>query len=103
MLRVEVKVDPAVGAASETVGAWLEESVPPLAGGAGAGSPGGAIEVQPAVAGEASTLPAASVARTFAVCWPSGRPVNALGDVHGAQAPPSSWHSKLAPPSAELK
>ena len=55
------------------------------------------------MAGEASTLPAASVARMFAVCWPSGRPVNALGDAHGAQAPPSSWHSKLTPPSAELK
>jgi hypothetical protein len=102
MASVEVNVAPALGAARVTVGAWLAESEPPLAPGAEAGAPGNAIDVQLAPAGEASTLPAGSAARTPAVCPPSVRPVYVFGDVHAAHALSSSWHWKVAPESGEL-
>ena len=44
-------------------------------------------------AGEASTLPTASVARTFSVCEPSARPEKDSDAEHAAHAPASSWHS----------
>jgi hypothetical protein len=56
-----------------------------------------------ALAGEASTLPAASVARTSTVCWARLRPVYVFGDVHAAHAPPSSRHANVAPDSLALK
>src|SRR6187431_2624698 len=55
------------------------------------------------VSGDGSVLPAASVARTSNVCALSSRPVTLCGLVHGAKAPPSMLHSKLAPGSLELK
>ena len=45
-------------------------------------------------AGEASTLPTASIARTENVCSPSLRPDSARGEPHTVNAPPSSLHSK---------
>src|SRR5256885_8046480 len=53
------------------------------------------------VSGEGSVLPAASVARTSNVCALSVRPLSERGVVHGAQAPPSTRHSKLEPGSDE--
>ncbi len=47
------------------------------------------------VAGVGSMLPAASIARTENVCSPSGSVPSACGDVHGANAAPSSLHSKV--------
>ena len=44
-------------------------------------------------------LLAASVWRISTVCWPSVRPVSCSGELHGTQAPPSTWHSNVAPPS----
>src|SRR3954469_7864039 len=48
------------------------------------------------LAGLASTLPAASVARTWTVCAPSVSPLYCYGDVQLAQAPASSAHSNVA-------
>ncbi len=48
-------------------------------------------------------LPASSVARTWKVCAPSPRPVSVCGEAHAANAPASSAHSKLVPPSADEK
>ena len=56
--------------------------------------------VQPRVAGDASALPARSIARTANVCGPSPRSVWSLGESHAAKAPPSSRHSKRARSSA---
>src|SRR3954471_9451804 len=53
------------------------------------------------VAGEASVLPAPSVARTSNVWEPSARPEYALGDVHAAYAPPSMRHSNVEPDSVD--
>src|SRR3954447_16663129 len=59
----------------------------------------GALTVQVAAAGEASVLPAASVARTSKVCDPTVRPERALGDVQAAHAPPSMRHANVLPDS----
>jgi hypothetical protein len=52
-------------------------------------------------AGDASTLPAVSVARTSKVCVPSPRPVSERGLVHATNAPPSRLHWNV-PASFEL-
>jgi hypothetical protein len=54
------------------------------------------------VAGQGSTLPAASLARTENVCEPMLRPVYALGLEHDAHAEPSSLHSKPVTPTSSL-
>jgi hypothetical protein len=54
-------------------------------------------------AGEASVLPAASVARTSNVCAEAARPEYAFGDEHAPQLPPSSRHWNDEPDSVELK
>src|SRR5207244_8717992 len=60
--------------------------------------------VQLTVAGVASMLPAASLARTWKVCvLASTRPLKLVGLVQAAKAAASSLHSKLAPLSGELK
>jgi hypothetical protein len=75
------------------------------------GSPGWAVIVvsgaavsivQVKVAGVASVLPAASVARTSKVRAPSARSVNEWGLEQALQAPPSRRHSKVEPPSLEV-
>src|SRR5215213_486766 len=55
--------------------------------------------VQLWLAGVASTLPTASVARTANACKPSPRPLYARGDEHAAHGPPSRRHSKFEPAS----
>ena len=55
------------------------------------------------VAGEASTLPAPSVARTEKVWEPLARPLRDFGEVQPLKAAPSSLHSKVDPDSLELK
>jgi hypothetical protein len=52
-------------------------------------------------AGEASTLPAGSVARTANECDPSASPEYARGDVHAAHSPLSIRHSNDEPASDE--
>src|SRR6185369_6876479 len=56
------------------------------------------------LAGVASVLPAVSVARTWNVWLPavSTGEIDS-GLVHAVQLPPSTRHSKLEPPSEELK
>src|SRR4051812_24784135 len=54
------------------------------------------------VSGEASVLPAASVARTSKLWSLSVRPVIVSGLVHGVQPAPSIRHSNVAPLSLEL-
>src|SRR5205085_1302177 len=54
-------------------------------------------------AGVGSVLLEASVARTWNVCEPSARLVRCLGDEQLAKEPASSLHSKVLPPSVELK
>ena len=58
--------------------------------------------VQERVAGVASTLPAASFARTEKVWEPFARLEYAFGDVHAAHAPASSLHSNDDPASVAL-
>jgi hypothetical protein len=67
------------------------------AGGAGAST------VQVRAAGEASTLPAPSVAFTEKVWVPTESPLYDFGEVHSAHDPESSLHWKLEPLSLELK
>src|SRR5690242_8363882 len=55
------------------------------------------------VSGDASVLPAASVARTSSVCALSVRPATLCGLVQGDQVPPSTRHSNVEPASVELK
>src|SRR5689334_11817311 len=55
------------------------------------------------LSGDASVLPAASVARTSKVWVLSVRPATLCGLVHGDQAPPSIRHSNVEPLSDELK
>ena len=59
--------------------------------------------VQVRVASLASTLPAASVARTRKVWLPSASPLSARGEVQLCQAPESSLHSNVAASSSESK
>jgi hypothetical protein len=53
--------------------------------------------------GLASTLPAASLARTEKLCVPSERPVYSLGELQAEKAWASSLHSKVTPDSGEEK
>ena len=57
--------------------------------------------VQVRLAGESSTLPAMSVARTSKRCSPSPRPNTVRGDAHAANAEPSSEHANVDPGSLE--
>src|SRR3954463_5960004 len=57
---------------------------------------GGACTVHVRDAGDASTLPAASVARTSNVCAPTASPLTSRGDVHAPHTPPSRRHSNVA-------
>ena len=57
--------------------------------------------VQVRVASLASALPAASRARTRKVWLPSPSPVSVRGELQASQAPASSLHSKVAPPSLD--
>ena len=59
--------------------------------------------VQTHDAGEASTLPKASTARTWSACGPSLRPVNAEGIGHGVKVLTSRAHSKVAAASSLSK
>jgi hypothetical protein len=59
--------------------------------------------VQVKLAGDASVLPAGSVARTSNVCVPSLSAAVVCGLVQELQLPPSMRHSKLEPLSEELK
>src|SRR3954471_1514712 len=73
------------------------------------GPPAGAAEggEEPAlaaklrVAGVASVLPTASLARTPKVCGPSARTGGVNGEPQGEKPSSSIWHSKLAPVSLE--
>ena len=58
--------------------------------------------VHVAVAGEASTLPAASRARTLNVCEPTARFAGENGDVQAAQAAPSSEQSNAVTPTLSV-
>jgi hypothetical protein len=57
------------------------------------------LTVHECEAGVASTLPAASRARTWNVCGPFARPLYVCGLVHAVNAAPSSEHSNVAPAS----
>jgi hypothetical protein len=59
--------------------------------------------VQVWLAGVASVLPAASVARTSKVWLPAPSAASVSGLEHDVQLPPSMRHSKLEPGSEELK
>jgi hypothetical protein len=63
----------------------------------GGSSAGSAMTVHAALAPGDSTLPEASVERTWTVCAPSPRPETAYGLVHGAHAPASRRHCEVAP------
>ena len=54
------------------------------------------------VAGLASALPAASVARTLNVCDPTLRPLYSFGLVHEAHEAESNWQANVDPDSLEL-
>ena len=67
-------------------------------------SAGGVVStVNARVAGVASTLPAASVARTDTLCGPSARVVVVQGLVQLAHAPESTWHWNVDPLSLDVK
>ncbi len=59
-------------------------------------SGGVASTVKVTVAGEGSTFPTASVARTANVWAPSASPVRPRGEVQAVKPPPSTLHAKLA-------
>jgi hypothetical protein len=71
---------------------------PWLAAGVGsAGAPGAVVStVNVTVAGDASKLPAASVARTSNVCAPSLSGGDVKGVGHGAKPWASNWHANVA-------
>src|ERR1041385_4176915 len=54
------------------------------------------------VAGDASVLPAAAVARTANVCVASLRPLNVTPLEHAANAPPSSEHENVDGASVDV-
>ncbi len=60
-----------------------------------------ASTVQAREAGDASTLPAASTARTSKLCEPFARPEYAFGELQAPQAEPSRRHSNVEPDSEE--
>src|SRR4051812_39980340 len=62
----------------------------------------GYFAVKVKVAGEASMLPAASMARTFIVCLPFANDT-VLGEVQAAQAAASSLHWNVDPASSDVK
>src|SRR5262249_30956477 len=65
-------------------------------------TPGGVVStVKVLDAGVASTLPAGSLARTVKVCEPSASAPSVSGEEQLTNAPPSTWHSKLAVPSGD--
>src|SRR3954447_7850858 len=64
---------------------------------------GGGTTVNVRVAGVPSRLPAASRARTWKVCPSVASGGSVRGDEHGANAPASTRHWKLAPLSFALK
>ena len=68
-----------------------------------AGPAGTAIDVQPALAARRRRCPPRRSRGRSTVCWAEARPVYVFGDVHAAHAPPSSWHSNVAPDSLALK
>src|SRR5918999_2686593 len=63
--------------------------------------PGNASTVHECSAGDSSTLPAPSFARTLKVCGPTASPVYSLGESQAAQAESFSEHSNVAPASEE--
>lgn len=80
--------------------------LPPF--GAGSLTTGGSVSAsalmdQVIVAGVASALPAASVARTAKTCVPTARLVKATGLAHAVQAAPSSRQSNVEAASEETK
>ena len=82
-----------------TADACVEQSVE------GGGVVFGATTLKLRVAGDASVLARASVARTENVCAPSGSTAVvwvAPGPEHGPNAAPSTLHAKVAPASGEL-
>src|SRR5687768_13092674 len=64
---------------------------------------GGVATVQLKLAGVASVLPSASLARTAKVCAPTARPVYWTGVSHSANAAPSSEHSNVESTSLAAK
>src|SRR5699024_8296298 len=69
----------------------------------GAGGGAARSTVQVALAGDGSTLPAPSTARTRRVCSPSARFSKVMGLVHGTPPAPSRLHSYVTPVSVEPK
>jgi hypothetical protein len=59
--------------------------------------------VQVCCAGEPSTFPAGSVARTLKVWLPPASPVYVWGDAHAAKAEPSRLHWNVEPASVDVK
>jgi hypothetical protein len=85
------------GAAEAVTGEpWLAAGVG--SGGSGsAGAPGAVVStVNVTVAGDASKLPAASVARTSNVCAPSLSGGDVKGEEQGAKPWASNWHANVA-------
>src|SRR5262249_40397788 len=58
--------------------------------------------VHDAVAGDGSSCPAASVARTANVCGPCARPVSAAGEVHAVSGAPSRLQPNVEPGSLDV-
>jgi hypothetical protein len=54
------------------------------------------------LAGEASVLPAVSVALTLNLCLPRLRRRSFFGDAHFLKRPPSRLHSKVEPGSEDV-
>ena len=79
------------------VGTFVRPSGPP----ASAVSGGVVSTVSARTAGEASTFVAGSVARTSNVCAPSAR-ANVAGELHAANAAPSTRHSNVEPASVAV-
>ncbi len=76
-----------------TLSGPLTEGLPILAV-FGGGEPASTVKLR--VAGDASTLPAASTARNATLWAPPERPENAFGDVQSAKSPESSLHCSFA-------
>src|SRR5687768_4024521 len=89
------------------VAAWMSVATPRSMGGAtvvGSGGGGGDAWIsQVALAGEGSTRPAPSVARTAKLWLPTPRPAYSLGLAHGAKALASSWQANVTPAAVLVK
>ena len=97
------KVEPASVAVNENVG--VESLVVPVGPAVMVVSGGVVSEVSTVnarLAGVASVLPAASVARTSKVCAPRLNAPVVNGDVHGANAAASTRHSNVEPASVAV-